>query len=68
MIGGNASECKCGNILRSAVLESMHSTALTIGDTTVTGRDTCRHYTLWNITAITGDSGAFYVLYKGDPA
>ena len=42
-----------------------HSSALTIGSsTTVTGTEIPAGYTLWNITAITGDSGAFNIVQR----
>ena len=70
MISGNAAQSvSAGTYFAVQFLKACTPTALTIGSsTTVTGTEIPAGTILYgDITAITGDSGAFYVLYKGDP-
>mgnify|MGYP005711643815 FL=1 len=71
MINGNAAQSvHAGTYFAVQFLKACTPTALTIGNsTTVTGQEIPAGTILYGeITAITGDSGALYVLYKGDPA
>ena len=71
MINGNAAQSvSAGTYFAVQFLKACTPTALTIGSsTTVTGQEIPAGTILYgDITAITGDSGAFYVLYKGNPA
>ena len=71
MISGNAAQSvSAGTYFAVQFLKACTPTALTIGSsTTVTGTEIPAGSIIYgDITAITGDSGAFYVLYKGNPA
>ena len=71
MISGNAAQSvSAGTYFAVQFLKACTPTALTIGSsTTVTSTEIPAGTILYgDITAITGDSGAFYVLYKGNPA
>ena len=70
MINGNAAQSvSAGTYFAVQFLKACTPTALTIGSsTTVTGQEIPAGTILYgDITAITGDSGALYVLYKGNP-
>ena len=71
MISGNAAQSvSAGTYFAVQFLKACTPTALTIGSsTTVTGTEIPAGTIIYgDITAITGDSAAFYVLYKGNPA
>lgn len=70
MVSGNAAQSEVsGTYFAVQFLKACTPTTLTIGlSTTVTGQEIPAGTILYgDITAITGDSGALYVLYKGDP-
>ena len=73
MVSGNAAQSvSAGTYFAVQFLKACTPTTLTMGggtSTTVTGQEIPAGTILYgDITAITGDSGAFYVLYKGNPA
>tara|TARA_R110002050_G_scaffold69859_2_gene151012 strand:- start:2006 stop:2506 length:501 start_codon:yes stop_codon:yes gene_type:complete len=71
MINGNAAQSEsAGTYFAVQFLKACTPTTLTIGSsTTVTGQEIPAGTIIYgDITAITGDSGALYVLYKGNPA
>lgn len=71
MISGSAAQSvSAGTYFAVQFLAACTPTVLTIGSsTTVTGTEIPAGTILYgDITAITGDSAAFYVLYKGNPA
>tara|TARA_R110002012_G_scaffold2124_9_gene10207 strand:+ start:20774 stop:21355 length:582 start_codon:yes stop_codon:yes gene_type:complete len=71
MINGNAAQSEsAGTYFAVQFLKACTPTTLTIGSsTTVTGQEVPAGTIIYgDITAITGDSGALYVLYKGNPA
>lgn len=72
MVSGNAAQSvSAGTYFAVQFLKACTPTTLTMGggtSTTVTGQEIPAGTILYgDITAITGDSGAFYVLYKGNP-
>lgn len=71
MINGSAAQSvSAGTYFAVQFLKACTPTTLTIGSsTTVTGQEIPAGTILYgDITAITGDSGALYVLYKGNPS
>ena len=73
MVSGNAAQSvSAGTYFAVQFLKACTPTTLTMGggtSTTVTGQEILAGTIVYgDITAISGDSGAFYVLYKGNPA
>tara|TARA_B100002019_G_scaffold268747_1_gene260966 strand:- start:4425 stop:4787 length:363 start_codon:yes stop_codon:yes gene_type:complete len=68
--GAGAQSVSAGTYFAVQFLKACTPTTLTISNsTTVTGQEIPAGTIIYgDITAITGDSGALYVLYKGDPA
>ena len=70
-INGSAAQSEsAGTYFAVQFLKACTPTTLTISSsTTVTGQEIPAGTIIYgDITAITGDSGALYVLYKGNPA